>query len=204
MQGGGGGGGGIVEWTKQELRDLERRTRKLLTVNGGFHPRDCVARLHAPRKDGGRGLRSVEDCVKQARISLENYVQSSEEELLKTVRREDVENQETATGFKARRRAENIQEWKGKPLYGQSVVRQGENQRSEETWTWLKKKESLRERRRLSSLLHKIKQYIQIMLKQRLTSPRLILSVEFASRPNETINHIVTSRPKLAQKEYKR
>ena len=48
--------GGIIEWTKQELRDLDRRTRKLLTMNGGFHPRDCVARLYVPRKDGGRGL----------------------------------------------------------------------------------------------------------------------------------------------------
>jgi len=42
---------------------IERRTRKLLTMNGGFHPRDCVARLYVPIKDGGRGLISVEDCV---------------------------------------------------------------------------------------------------------------------------------------------
>ena len=95
--------GGIIEWTKQELRDLDRRTRKLLTMNGGFHPRDCVTRLCVPRKDGGRGLISVEDCVNQARISQEYYVQSSEETLLKTVRREGVESQETASGFKARR-----------------------------------------------------------------------------------------------------
>ena len=110
--------GGIIEWTKQELRDLDRRTRKLLTMNGGFHPRDCVTKLYVPSKDGGRGLISIEDCVNQARISLEHYVQSSEEELLKTVRREGVESQKTAAGFKARRRAENIQEWKEKPLYG--------------------------------------------------------------------------------------
>ena len=94
------------------------------------------------------------------------------------MRREGVESQETASGFKARTGAQNIQEWKEKPFYGQ-FARQGENQRREETWTW---PESLRERRRLSSLLHKIKQYVQIMLKQRLTSPRLIPSVEFASR----------------------
>ena len=56
-----------------------------------------------PRKGGGRGLISVEDCVNQARISLESCVQSSEEELLKTVRREGVESQETVAGFKARK-----------------------------------------------------------------------------------------------------
>ena len=36
-------------------------------MNGGFYPRDCVARLYVPRKDEGRGLISVEDCVNQAK-----------------------------------------------------------------------------------------------------------------------------------------
>jgi len=58
-----------------------------------------------PRKDEGIGLISVEDCVIQASLSLESYVQSSEEELLKTVRREGVESQE-----QTRRQNENIQE----------------------------------------------------------------------------------------------
>ena len=40
--------GGIIEWTKQELKELDRRTRKLLTMNGG-----CVAKLYVPRKHGG-------------------------------------------------------------------------------------------------------------------------------------------------------
>ena len=57
-----------------------------------------------PRKGCGRGLISVEDCVNQARISSESYVQSTEEESLKTVKREGVESQETVAGFKARRK----------------------------------------------------------------------------------------------------
>lgn len=97
-----------------------------------------------PRKGCGRGLISVEDCVNQARISLESYVQSSEEELLKTVRREGVESQETVAGFKARRRTENIQELKEKPLYEQ-FVREAEGQGSAETWTWLKEGKLKRE-----------------------------------------------------------
>ena len=87
---------------------------------------------------------SVEDCVNQAKISLECYVQTSEEELLKAVRRDGDENRETAANFKARIRTENIQEWKEKPLYGQ-FARQGEEQRSEETWTWLKEGKLKRE-----------------------------------------------------------
>ena len=48
-------GEGIIEWTKQELKELVRRTRKLLTMNGGLHPRDCVTRVYVLRKHGGRG-----------------------------------------------------------------------------------------------------------------------------------------------------
>ena len=44
---------------------------------------------------------------------------NSEEECLRAVRREGVENQETAASFKDRRRTENIQGWKEMPLYGQ-------------------------------------------------------------------------------------
>ena len=51
-----------------------------------------------------------------------------------------IENQETAASFKDRRRTENIQRWKEKPLCGQ-FARQSEDQRTDETWTWLKEGE---------------------------------------------------------------
>ena len=51
-------------------------------MNGGFHPRDCVACLYVPRAEGGRGLSSVEDCVEQARKSQEKYVQNGTENLV--------------------------------------------------------------------------------------------------------------------------
>ena len=76
---------GIIELTKQELKELDCRTKKLLTMNASLHPR--------------------EDCINQVRFSLERYVKLSEEELEKAVREEDTGSQETATGIKARRRA---------------------------------------------------------------------------------------------------
>jgi len=48
---------------------------------------------------------------------LARYVQSRvEEEFLKAVRREGVENQETAASFKDKRRTETNQGWKEMPL----------------------------------------------------------------------------------------
>ena len=63
---------------------------------------------------------------------------------MKAVRRKGVENQETAASFKERRRPENTQGWKEIPLYGQSA-RQSEDQRKDETWTWLKGEKLKRE-----------------------------------------------------------
>ena len=71
--------------------------------------------------------------IKQARISLESYVQSSGQgELLQAVKREGVANQETAAAFnlKVRKKTKNIQEWKEKPLYGQ-FPSQTEDQKNE-------------------------------------------------------------------------
>ena len=80
---------------KQELQDLDCRNRKLLTMNRGCHPgRNCVKRLYVPRREGGRGLISIDDYVNQAALLLETYIQSSEEEFLKAVRRKGVENHE--------------------------------------------------------------------------------------------------------------
>ena len=45
--------GGIINGTKKELKDLDVRTRKILTMNRALNLRDCVARLYVPRSEGG-------------------------------------------------------------------------------------------------------------------------------------------------------
>ena len=42
---------------------MDQRTRKLMTVHKALHPRDNVDRLYVLRKEGGRGLASIEDSV---------------------------------------------------------------------------------------------------------------------------------------------
>ena len=49
----------FLDWTKEEKQQLDRRrTRKLLTMHKGLHPKSNVGRLYIPRKEGGRGLLS--------------------------------------------------------------------------------------------------------------------------------------------------
>ena len=47
---------GIVDWRVEEVANMNRRTRKILAMNGCLHTRSNVARLYLPRKEGGRGL----------------------------------------------------------------------------------------------------------------------------------------------------
>ena len=37
--------GGILDWNKDELQNMDRKTRKIMTMNGALHPRANVARL---------------------------------------------------------------------------------------------------------------------------------------------------------------
>ena len=61
-------------------------------------------------------------------------LQSTEEKILKAVRREGVDNQETTATFKGRRKTENLQELKEWPLYAQ-FTRQIEDEGNKKTRT---------------------------------------------------------------------
>ena len=60
-----------LRWAKEELKTLDKMTRKVLTMNGAFHSKRDVDRLYVSREDGGRGLISCERCVRGEENSLE-------------------------------------------------------------------------------------------------------------------------------------
>ena len=45
-------GAGILKWIKNELQEMDRKTRKFMAINKELHPRSDVARLHVSRKNG--------------------------------------------------------------------------------------------------------------------------------------------------------
>jgi len=92
---------GVLNWTKKELRAMDVRTRKLLPMFGAFHKKSSVDRLYMKRKDGGRGLISVRECVRAEEASLQEYVVASEEWMLKVVGRTMVVG-ETSAEYKER------------------------------------------------------------------------------------------------------
>ena len=53
--------GPFLKWTREELKQMDQRTKNLMTMHKALHPRDDVDRLYVSRKEGGRGLASIED-----------------------------------------------------------------------------------------------------------------------------------------------
>ena len=67
--------GPFLKWTREELKQMDWRTRKVMTMHKALHPRDDVDRLYVSRKEGGRGLASIEDTVDAFIQRLKDYIQ---------------------------------------------------------------------------------------------------------------------------------
>ena len=81
-------GAGIIRRTKEELKTLDRMSRKVLTMNGAFHPKSDVDGLFVSTEDGGRGLIACGrgGGVRGEENSLGWYVRNSLDVLLQWVR----------------------------------------------------------------------------------------------------------------------
>ena len=74
-------GAGFINWKVDELKKMERMTRKTLTMYEALHPKIDIDRLYLKRKHGGRGLFSIEMCVRLRDNNLGLYVRGSNEML---------------------------------------------------------------------------------------------------------------------------
>ena len=111
----------FISWRKCELHaiDIDRKTRKLIALYGGLHPKSDVDRFYVPRKDGGRGLIAIEDCVELAVRGLELYIHGSEEKLIQAARGDRVDDLEAASVLKKAKKGKRLQDWEEKALHGQ-------------------------------------------------------------------------------------
>ena len=60
---------------------MDQRTRKLMTMHRALHPKVDVDRLYLSKKEGGRGLASIEDSDDALIQRLEDYIEKSRERL---------------------------------------------------------------------------------------------------------------------------
>ena len=125
-------GAGVVSWTKTELQNVDRKTRKLMTLYGMLHPHGDVDRLYLPKAIGRRRLMGVEDCVRL----------EQNERLLKAVIPEGVLGSgkyQRPKEVKNRNCKKRFESWKSKPLHSQ-ILRQTEDVRDKTSWNWISAK----------------------------------------------------------------
>ena len=125
---------GVIGWTKKEIQDLDIATRKHLAMKGSFHRASDVARLYTSRKQGGRGLRNIEDTFECRMIQLAEHLEATagsheylelvrQHEETRTVRlrkefRERCNEQTKSSNIKNRKRKEHKDRWTGKVTHG--------------------------------------------------------------------------------------
>ena len=70
---------GILSWSKEELKQIDVKTRKPLLLSGSFHQNSDVDRLYCHRSEGGRGLNSVDDTYVSRIVSLNLHLDQVEQ-----------------------------------------------------------------------------------------------------------------------------
>ena len=135
-------GAGVMTWRRHELQGMDRKTRKLLTMYGAFHPKSDVDRLYLPRAMGGRGLISCEGCVTSEENNLGWYIKRSTESLLVQVRNSKIVDAASSVDkieYKRNKINAGEQRWKNKKMFGQFCRDVNSRTDKDKRWAWLKK-----------------------------------------------------------------
>ena len=195
-------GAGIIEWTKAELHKLDQKTRKVLTMNGAHHPKADVDRLYMKREVGGRGLISVEDCIRMERKSMLDYIDQNNEELILEVKEENVLKAGKGEKTKGEIQEEHTTARNSKALHGQFEIATREI-RGRKSFAWMKK--GFLKKETESTIVAAQDQAISTnSIRKHVFGEDVSPQCRLCGKFEETIAHIVSECPKLAQAEYKK
>lgn len=76
----------VIKWSLTDIKSLDIKTRKIMTMERLHHPKADVDRLYIPRASGGRGLIQLELTYKTTTTGLEVYLRKTEDLLISIVR----------------------------------------------------------------------------------------------------------------------
>ena len=192
---------GVLEWTQMELDELDKKTRKILSMNGAFHMGSDIDRLYMKRAVGGRGLISVEECVRAEELGLSEYVRANEEWMLKVVA-EGMDEAEPKLEYKKRMAELHLERLTTKKLHGK-FFREVKDVAGELSWQWLKR----------DSLYKWTEGYVCAAQENALKTRNYCATIlkedcktecRMCGDYPETVGHLVSACKKMAQTDYKR
>ena len=79
----------IINWSLTEIKKVDTKIRKLLTMHRMHHPKSDVNRLYLPRKEGGRGLVQLELSLETSIIGIDTYLNNTNDWMLKLVKKHE-------------------------------------------------------------------------------------------------------------------
>ena len=103
--------GPFLKWTRDELKLMDQRTRKLMSMHKALHSRDDVDRLYVSRKEGRRGL-TIENNVNASIQRLEDYIGKHRGGLFTAIRNNTDNTMDNRMTISSKRK------WEEKQLYG--------------------------------------------------------------------------------------
>ena len=219
---------GILNWTKEELEQIDVKTRKLLTISGSFHRNSDVDRLYSERCKGGRGLNSLVDIFIARTVSISQHLkeQSTCNEYLAAVLKHEENSiirvandlstcfgidpteaespKKLALQVKQKMKENHLKAWTAKPQHGYLFrTRTGVKNTSEaHTNAWMKK----------SSFSSHVEGYICAIQEEELQTNALKAKRMPESNTNplcrlcknskETIQHVIACCPRLSASMY--
>ena len=189
-----------------ELKDLDRKSRKTMTIYVGLHPKSDEDRLYVKRKEGGRGLISVEQCIREEENSVGFYVANSEKSLTRGVSvAETINKRETITSveFKKQKVKELKKKWSEKRTHGKFIKETTDEVDKEKPWQWLSRGDLKFGTEAL--LCAAQEQAIRTnYMKYHISKTSESHLCRMCGKKGESVKHITSGCGKLAQKEYKR
>ncbi|XP_045463778.1 uncharacterized protein LOC123673337 [Harmonia axyridis] len=66
-----------LTWSRTDLQLIDRKIRTTMTQFGLLHPNSAIERIYLPRKEGGRGLSSLEDTCKKEIVNIKKYFKNT-------------------------------------------------------------------------------------------------------------------------------
>ena len=169
----------FLKWTREDLKQMDQRTRKQMTMFKVFSDR-----LYVSRKEGGRGLTSIEDGIEASIPLLEDYIEKRGGRLITATRNYTDDTWISRTEITRKKVGRKITPWTFQATNNRHLTR--ENVDAAKQWkplerNWISSNSSTKQR-------HKTQQNSR----WRLCGDR-----------DETFNRTISECSKLAQKEYK-
>ena len=220
---------GILEWTKQELEDLDIKTRKILAACSSFHINSDTDRLYCYRKHGARGLNSITDTQVTRIVTLilhlkypllENrflqHVVNHESEGLIQVAENLMENfdidtnnldpnaKTTNLSLKRKIKSNQLEKWINKNQHGylkrsRKSVQDIDNQNTE---IWLKNAPFSFHTEGFIFAIQEEEIYTNHLAAKRDKENSKSAKCRLCKTENETVHHIISSCPKLSASMY--